>query len=641
MDAETRAAEERLAKLRRLKELRDQAAQTNAPPAEEPSTLGKIWEAISPYKNDAPRGAGNALASLIPNILPIANATAKRVGADPTAALAGQVREEFPLDGRGNEWVRAGLEGLGAGVVTGPQGFMQAPVTATAASLGGSLGTKGAEKAANNFLGESNDGPMGGIKQLISLLGGLAGGTAGGLAASRVTGLRQNSAEKRLHDATSEIPDAGWDAAGENVRRFNRAGSSTHTLADAVPGNTSLGGLAERVRASEGGQGLAARTAGRGEDIANLRRTAQDAAYPAPVETNTVANQVAQAADNMVNRMKGLRSTAYGETIRERPVLPARDVAGIHRDLRVEGQNSVDPNYGRTLEDLSHALLDTRGGRTRPITDLQALSSAIKANKENPAGPHASAGVVHDKHNVASAVARLEEELGGIAPNYRRANEQFRNMSRQFIEPMEQGPIGRVADRNPLTAGPTPESRLGNIVRGNSPEVAADLVDDLSRQGGQRLAGGRTTQDLTQGAPVDPAQLVRAMLQANTRATPEHLTAIHARGNSGNTQLLGDRLQSADDLGRLFQGTPGHAGVEPLPLTSLPLRSNWFTERMARVTGERAANREISDILTGHGVGPTPENLARLREIAQYDPNVRRMLILSGAIAPQLAEGGK
>jgi hypothetical protein len=126
---------------------------------------------------------------------------------------------------------------------------------------------------------------MSGGNPLVGMVFGLGAGTAGNLARN---GLFRYNFPQQLHDATKGMTDQDWNTAGRSLRDFKDSGSKTYTLADIDPLQPRIGGVAQGISNSTGGDMLRQRLSvqeRRNKDIPELmaRRRAD---HPGQAETS-------------------------------------------------------------------------------------------------------------------------------------------------------------------------------------------------------------------------------------------------------------------------------------------------------------------------------------------------------------------
>lgn len=506
---------------------------------------------------------------------------------------------------------RKGLEGVGGAFSSPVPGAMVA--NALAGGVGGITGELG------RSFGE-RAGPVG------ETAGQIVGGTLGAGLAGFAAGPKQSVAQADIRRELAGLPDNVWNQAGENVELFRRAGSRTATLADAFPGKQRITALAGKAANMKGGEMLAQRLAERPEDLQQLSEAFLRRLGP-EVDANQVANSAGGAATNILLQSKRQATNAVTNQLAGVNVPPG-DVFGIYSDLRNVAATAERGTIREAYDEVASRLLNQQG---QPITNLQELSYAIKDLKDgmkNPLAPVKGGSAAMDQ-----ALQAVEAAFRRRFPEYRRAMEGFAQDQAARTE-VKQGPIGTLADKNPLTAGQTPVARLEGLMTGNSPQTIRSTVSALGSPA------------LTAGNPANPQAIATALLQQKLRKGSTN-PGEAVRGTAGSLEdrklaaLLDQAgmnvdevtvpLRAADQLQNL--GPAGSVGGFPeMRSGQAVIRPFRTLDMMMTGKTERDTQREIARLLAD----PTPAGLARLREIAMFDPDLRRQLTLISAMRPMV-----
>jgi len=613
------------------------------------SSGGSVLDAAKSGATDVTRGVGksvaampgalppvNMLRKLIPQFfMPLNTPMADRAQAfnmpDPMAVQgARKIEEILPTpqgDSQARQYGRAGLEGVGGMLALGPQnlisGGIKEKLASVLAGLGGGMGAK-----AGGEYGKS-------INPALEEAGSFLGGAVGGGIPAFALGPSLSSGQKRLSEATRELPPQTWEEAAKNVDSFSRVGSTTATLADAFPRNSSLMGVAEDVRGSKGGEGLVARTTGRDKDIQRIAEVALNKAHPQEVGVNDVTGRAVGSANKALENLKDLRGEAIGNRFAGVSIRPDK-VKELETTLRNVGNGQEVPEAARAYHTVADRLLAKDGSVLTKLQDLSLQIKSLKSDMKNPNSPLGGSGEIMKNH-LRQAVADAEQGLGEIAPAFEPAMKDFGAYTQQVIEPARKGPIGRLSDRNPLTAGAEPVSKLNSLLNGNSPKEV------------QRTAQTLADSELTKGSPTSAGEIARALMQAKLEKGPTdpgkairgaegsaqegRLAALLAAGGKNPVEVL-EPLQVTDKL-QNFMGNPGHRGQEMPSMLSAAAQPSWYAKMLANVFTGKGTTREIAEVLKD------PANLPKLQELAQFDPNVRRMLIANSMTAPQISQGDR
>jgi hypothetical protein len=503
---------------------------------------------------------------------------------------------------------RAIAEGAGGALVNPAGGVGRTAVVGAAAGGGAEAG------------GQLLDHPLG------SLAGGvLAGGAAGFLA-----GPRQSVAHQDIRRELNHLTPADFQKAQENLTTLNAAGSKTATLVDAFEGSPRIKGLANRVQNERGGEALGQRTAGRVEDREQLGQALLNRISPKPVSESATANNVADAATGVLTRQKESRSAYMGKQLQGKTVAP-RDSFDIFAKLHQAADKEIRKEPAEALRAVADSLVDQHG---KIITDVQQLSLALKAMKDAPKNPNAQvkSGSAISDQDMAAAIRAAESLLKQASPDFARGNAGFASYSRNVVKPTREGPIGAMADKNPLLASPTPLSRIEGTLAGETPEGIERTLSLLQRPG------------YTGGPTVDAKALARALAQRKLDKLPQNpgSTMRGAEGSLDDQRFASvlrsagvdpqetmQPLRAADLLKELGPaGTVG--GLPPMRAKQLLLRPFRTIDMATSAQTEEKISRQIAELLARNDMA----GLTKLQEIANFDPTARRLLIAKGLMQP-------
>lgn len=503
---------------------------------------------------------------------------------------------------------RALAEGAGGGLINPSIGPFRSAIV-------GAAGGGGAEAGRQMV-----DHPLG------SVIGGvLAGGTAG-----LAVGPRQAVAHQNIRRELNHLTPADFQKAEKNLNTLNAAGSKTATLVDAFEGSPRIKGLANRVQNEKGGEALAQRTAGRVEDRWQLGQALLNRISPKPVSETAVANNIADAATGVLERQKGTRSAAMARNLQGQSVTPLNSFS-LFAQLHQAAAGETRKGPADALRMVADALIDQNG---QVITDVQQLSLAIKALKESPKNPLAQAtgGAVINSRDLSDAIRQAEELLAQASPAFGKANKGFASYSQNVIKPTREGPIGAMADRNPLLSGPTPLSRVESTLAGETPEGIERALGLLQRPG------------YTGGPVADTKSLARALAQKKLDKLPQSPgeTIRGAEGSLDDARFASvlksagmdpaevtQPLRAADLLKELGPATTV-GGAPPMRLKQYAIRPFRAFDMDTSMQTEENISRQIAELLARNDVG----GIRKLAEIAQFDPKLRRMLIAKGMMQP-------
>lgn len=596
-----------LAALRRMAELEARAGNK----VEEPGSLGGFLAESG--KTLARGGIGGILSGLeAMSAGTLDPATMKPVQNPLIAKGWAMLDKAIPKqDGIYNE----GIEAAGAGLTGGgPRAVLP--------SAAGGMTTEGAKGFLDKVL------PPEMASKVSAGLGMLVGAGAGyGL------GPKQNAAQDTLRGSLEGTTPADWAQAGRNVQDFQQSGARTATLADALSNRQRLVGVAKGVDQNPGGELFSSRMAGRDEDLNRLGVEFLNRVNPA-VSVNQVANRTSDSANSVLENARNLRSEAYRNAL-DGVNVSTRDITGVHQNLLRMARNPQNTDEVRqAYQEVANRML-RNGGRSY-ITNLQDLGLNLKALKRNPPAIDAASGAKVDAETLRRAIVDAEAYIGQVSPRYQLANEEFSDFSQRFVRPLREGPVGKMADKNPNLPDPTPAGRLDQLMgKDNGPaDIATALFNlrDPSQTRGPvpsaEIARAVYQRKLDMGS-TDPGKTVRG--DATSPANERLERVIQASG--GDPATVTQPLRAADAMQALRGPVGANQAEAPRSLLGALLTPFRRGEFVLTKGAKERYNRELAELLTNN----TPEGLARLREIAMFDPQVRRMLTARSAIAPVMA----
>lgn len=337
----------------------------------------------------------------------------------------------------------------------------------------------------------------------------------------------------------------------------------------------------------------------------------------------SVANQTSAAANAAERGVEKQATEAFASTLGNAKLRPAQ-AAGIYNYLRNEAARIETTGVGQKGEaEALRKIADqfVRGDKQGFVTDVPSLSLQIKQFKLDPNQTSIS------DNNLKSAIATAETALGDIVPEFAQANKVYAYVKQNMERPLKEGVIGRLSDTNPYPADPTSPGRLNALVRDTSPQdqgaalaglqahgasipdiaraIAAKKVEAGGLSPGVKIFGGPGSQQeenmtsLLNAAGVSPER-VRAPLAA--------ADAIAQALKGGNTSLSEQASVHSGGLSLRGQIRPG------------------IVEKVKSLFFGSAGSQEIAKLLET----ASPEEAAQLRQLANYDPQLRIALTLAG-----------
>lgn len=623
------ALNDRLEKLRRLKELRDSRA---------PDYSGKVEHPAVSMAKDTARSMGKGALDMLAGIGTLFEARIDKRGmrgftekdlqeeenrpryAPKIAAAAAKIGPDTENMTEPQKLWGKVSEGAGAAAAMPVGGLKGVPINLTSGAMGG-LGGELGDRA-----GKATNIPY--MDKILQFIGTLTGGVVPGLAFG---GARPGI--KAVRDAVKDTPPAAWDDAAETARLFNSAGARTATMAETLPGNTRALALAEKARSGPGGEKLAERIAGRENDLQGLGTTFLNRITPNEVSGNLVANQVSGSAEKILQNLAAQKNSLMSDLLRQAPSIRPDRVAEFEKALLDAAKVTPSAAEAQAYREIAKSLRHQATGEV--LTSPQDLSIALyrfQPTEQNIARMNAGGGNI-SAQDLKRPLADAKSGLAELSPQWDAARSQVQQFNQNVRAPVQNSPIGALADRTPSAEFPTPVSRLNKITSGTTPDEAGNVLGALFR--GPREA--------------EPANVIRAMMQeklAQGSANPGQ-TVRGAEGSLRDRQLAAMLAQAERDPGQVMeplraadrlQGmrAPQMAhGIEEPPLSAAPIAPSWWMRTKAKMSAEHQKNATIAEMLGGP---PTLENLARLRKLAENDPSIRAYLVANGVLSPTAAQ---
>ena len=625
--------EELIAEINRLEELKAveaEIARRKSPGTASVNKLktlgGSLAKAGKSVWDNLARGAGNAVASATSQVVErdFPGLVPKSPMQQFSDWVTGDVKEKIPVpadESTAGKLFRKGTEAVGGGLVLGLPGLAKAPVAGLASLFGGGVGAEAGGTAGRKLGGTDATEAIG------SVLGAIVG--SGGL--GMLLGPRLSAGESAINRNTQGLTPEDFTTAEKNLELFQKAGAKTATLPEAFEGRTSLLGLAENTRASKGGEALAARTAKRAGDLQELGQNFLNRVGP-DRDPNAVAVEAVNKANQTKKTLGQLRTQEFGRLL-EGEVLPQEQVFSLYRTMLKQARQDPNPDKRIALAEVAQKLLDEHRGN-KPITDLQTLSLRVKNFKENPPGANAATGKVIDAKYYRDAVDYAEDLLKQASPKFEKANQQYALASANIDKEMSGG-FGRLADANPLTAAEPTVNRLNPLFSSGNEQAIAQTLSQLQTPGplfgpavkGSDVVRAWSAQKLDKGS-TNPGAVIRGLEGSSAE---RRIAAALAESGKDSAEVLAP-LRAADRL-QNFKGLPGMKEPPEMSGLSAAVRPHRTADFLLTDAARTRLHEEIARLMA-----PTPENLARLRELAQFDPNIRRMLIARGIAVPQLTD---
>lgn len=503
-----------------------------------------------------------------------------------------------------NRYGRAAVEGAAGAPLMGIAGAGRA---LTAAALPGIIA-----EGADAFMGGTPEKPSW-AKAPVAIGAGLLTGFGLGGKGSR--------AEADIREALHKTTPAQFAAAEKNSQLFRDAGIPSATVAEAFEPGSSIMTLAQRARAGSLQNPLREKTSNRAEDLAAAGDEFKRRIGP-EVNPNTVANQAGGAATQIELQAKRSQQNTITANLAGRD-MPVMDVADIYNNMLLAANTAPRANVGQAYRQVAKALIGQDG---KLLTNLQELSYAIrdlKTGMKNPLSP------TFGDPSLDKAIGVVDQAFRRASPDYQKAMQVFAQDAAGRLD-LRQGPIGSLADKNPLVAGQTPVSRLEGLTSGNNPATIKKTAQELA------------SPLMTNGRPAMPLDIARALAQkklAGRSSNPGH----DLRENPGSDKEAGfnalleaggadvarvnQPLRAADQL-QAFAKPAGLDEIVKMQWWQSLIRPFRTLDMMLTAKNEHGVQMEISKILARND----PKAVAALQKLAMFDPSIRKSLSMLSAI---------
>ena len=646
-----------LMKARRISELKASLSQEPSLGERALSGVGSIAKAGKTVWDNLARGAGNA----------VAGATSQTLERDapelfPKKSPLGQFSENVALDVQEKlpipkdettlgKLTRKGTEAVGGGLVMGLPGIVKSPIAALTSLFTGGIG---ADLGATT--GRNLGGGEGKLADVLEGFGGLAGGFAGALPTGMLLGPKQSVAEadvrramKSTQEGSGGAFNSSWDAR-TNLGKFDVTGAKTATLADAFPKDSAIVALAEKARNSTLENALRTATQGREGDIAGLVDRAMTSLGPRSGSPLDVVKAIKEAASNRLTSARARSNKPYAE-LEKLASIPDEVMLRQIRQLETSSQRKGLANPDRVaLTEIIEALTDANNPTTRLILDpktkhldpkivpgAQTRPEALSLNIADFGDKQANrlAGSPQQLSPVSSARAQGEASAlvadlpAPWGPEYSKARIRATDRREKLYNPLLEGPVGKVAGMNPNSSMEPVLAALENTLKGRDAGEVTQLLKQLEKgQQGSTQGVARALLE-NRGSNMPPEQLPGGIRPREGTPAGESLNTLIDRtgGNSGDFNRNLDVAKTLTERGL-------SGGVKEPPTIGWQQLIRPFRTIDMAFTGktERAVQNEIAKLLSDRN------GLAKLEELAKFDPNVRRLLIAQGVIAPQFTK---
>lgn len=463
------------------------------------------------------------------------------------------------------------------------------------------------ETAGQAFKGTALEGPA----RLVGALG------AGGVAAMAS---RPATAEAAVAAGMRGVDDATVTAAGQLMQEAQARGINlTWPEAIAQASGGGARGMTNMQRVVEGSQGggdvMGAFMAQRPGQIEAAARSQFGTVSPPLQQPQTIGPAIGEAAESVARDARGVRSAATSDAYRRAStdeVAPeaingiitqldeiiaragAPELAAPAQQLRdrlIARQATpgtpatrtpiTDPNSGRVIRYETTPAVP--GEAAVPHTNVGRLDEVYGSARDQFTGPAPLANGTEARASryAAEALEPLDTALRNASPALREGREIHQRVTRDFINPLMQGPIGKLADRDIGTREAISALFPTNPLPGSAPEIV------------------RSVGALAERNPGVARQLVRAHIESVfNEATQALQSGANQFGGAGFAAVLRGNTQQAENLAAAIQGVAGPQALQGFD-RFLDIMS--ATGQRQRIGSQTAFNQETQDILRRGG----------------------------------------
>lgn len=416
------------------------------------------------------------------------------------------------------------------------------------------------------------------------VVGALAGGIGGTLAT------RPSTAEAALSAGMRGVDEATITAAGQLMQQAQQRGIAlTWPEAVAQASNGGGRGMTNMQRVVEGSQGggdiMGGFMAQRPGQIEAAARREFSSIAPQSQAPSTLGPAIGEAAESRINDVRGAinAATAPLYTAAEKVRLSPQDMARVRalpgfKEAADTVRNTPQlARYVRGLPEDSVGFLN----EVKKQLDASATASAsplnLQKNMQVSAGYGADAGAVRQAAEVASA-------------DYGKALAVQQAARQQFLEPLLQGPLGRIADKSTETRQAINVLFPTNPLPGSAGEIS-DAVSALAKK---NLMAAR--------------QLVRAHIESVFNESTQALqSGANQFGGAGFVATLKGNPQQAENLSAAVRGVAGPDAAKGFDTFLDVVAATGQRQRMGSPT---AFNQELQDVLRRGGAVGEAANIA-------------------------------
>lgn len=365
----------------------------------------------------------------------------------------------------------------------------------------------------------------------------LAAGVGGALAQ------RAGSAERILQNNARGVSHAELDQMENLVQQARQEGinlSRAEALQHVTEGRTQLGELQKRVEGMGGIRDFYSQRPAQNEAAA---RRSFDTLAPAPGNPSAIGREVGEAAQGTIDDVQGAinRHTRPLYQAAEQQRIDPQTFAQVSRDpVFQEGLQRVrnDPFIGPTL----------RGLPDDSVQVVDAIKKQLDETGRNLRSPGAgtarnnyAASIVDQGNNrMVAAADRATGSVPGVQGSYEAARAQQSQARQQYLQPLLDGPLGKIANRDQTVKQAIEVLFPANPLPGSQAEIATAIAAVAQRN------------------PWAARQLVRAHAEMTFNEAAQRLTSGPNQGGGAKFAAIirGNSEQAANLRAAVEAGIP-------------------------------------------------------------------------------------
>lgn len=275
---------------------------------------------------------------------------------------------------------------------------------------------------------------------------------------------------------------------------------------------------------------------------------------------------------------------------------------------------NVETRFNKDIPQLLNKVRDAAG----PPGDQRELVAALSAKGKGILDP------LEQAH--AQNLKNLKDASKYSPPDVPRYAQTLQDFSANTLEPVKRSVTGQAA-----TA-----SDMGGLIARLRQVPPGKLVSELNDLGVTRAEAQQIARSIAQG--IDPMPNITTAARNAGIDRKMFLTILEA-ANPAAAEGAANRLGVVDQLGKTTVKNPSdRLGMKSLGNNPLGLIMNPFNEPSMRMR-LRTTEKETSRFAEMLG-NPTPENLERLKKLAEVDPRAARMMQWIGSLVGSVQNSG-